>query len=58
VVYDFGEGEVRRFDIEVAFYYLEVGGYGAEEVVGFFVGEVAEAEDLSYFIGGEELLEL
>ena len=35
---DFGEGEVGSFGVEVAFDDLDVGGDGAEVVVGFFVG--------------------
>lgn len=55
---DFRKGEVGCFNVKVALHYLKVGGDGAEEVVGFFVGEVAEAEDLAYFVGGEEFFEL
>ena len=55
---DFLQGEVRGIDVEVAFYDLQVRGGEAEEVVGFFVGEVAEAEDLADFVGGEEFFEL
>lgn len=43
---DFGQCEIRRLDIEVSFHYLQVGGYGTEEVIGDFVGEIAEAQDL------------
>ena len=55
---DFGERQLRRFDVEVAFDDLEVGGDGAQEVVGFFRRQVAEAEGLADFAGGEEFLEL
>lgn len=55
---DFGEGEIRRFDVEVTFHNLEIGGYGAEEIVGLFVGKIAEAEDLTDFVGGEEFFKL
>ena len=55
---DFGEGEVGSFGVEVAFDDLQVGGEGAEVVVGFFVGEVAQAEDGADFVGGEEFFEL
>lgn len=55
---DFGEGKVRGVDIEVAFYDLEVGGDGAEPFVGFFGGDVAEAENLANFAGGEEFFKL
>ena len=48
-----GEGEVV-----VALDELEVRGEGAEEGVGGGGGEVAEAEDLGDFAGGEEFLEL
>lgn len=37
----FGESKIGRFNIEVAFYDLKVGGDGAQEVVSIFVGEVA-----------------
>ena len=33
--------EVGGFGIEIAFHDLEVGGNGAEVIVGFFVGKVA-----------------
>lgn len=55
---DFRGSEVGGFDVVVALDDLEVGGDGAEVVVGFPVGEVAEAEDLGDFVGGEEFLEL
>jgi len=62
---DFGEGEVggqvwreQGFGVEVAADELEVGGEGAQEVVGCGRGEVAEAERLADFAGGEELFEL
>lgn len=38
---DFGESEIRCFDIEIAFHYLQVWCYAAKEVVGLFVCEVA-----------------
>ena len=55
---DFGEGQVGRLDVVVTLDDLQVRGDLAEEVVGFFVGEVAEAEDLADFAGGEEFFEL
>lgn len=36
---------------------MEVRGCAAQEVVGFFVGQVAETENLADFAGGEELAE-
>lgn len=38
---DFRESEIGCFDVEIAFHYLQVGCDTAEEVVGFFVGQVA-----------------
>lgn len=55
---DFREGEVWRVHVVVAFDELQIGCDGSEEVVGGFVGEVAEAEDLTDFAGGEEFFEL
>ncbi len=55
---DFGEGELGGFDVEVAFDDLQVGRDLPEEVVGFFAGEVAEAEGLADLAGGEEFFEL
>jgi hypothetical protein len=55
---DFGEGEVRRFDVEVAFDDLQVGRDAAEEFICFAVRDVAEAQDLADFAGREEFLEL
>jgi hypothetical protein len=45
-------------DVEVAFYELQVGGDAAQEGVDGGGGEVAQAEDLADFAGGEEFLEL
>lgn len=56
--YDFREREIGSFDIEVAFDDLKVGRYATQELEGFFVGDVAEAEYLTDFTGCEELLEL
>jgi hypothetical protein len=55
---DFREGEVRRFDVEVAFDDLQVWRDAAQEFVGFAVRDVAEAQDLADFAGREEFLEL
>ena len=55
---DFRESEVRGLGVEIALDDLEVRGDGAEVVVGFLVGQVAETEDLGDFVGGEEFLEL
>lgn len=55
---DFAEGELGRFDVEVAFHDLKVGGDGAQVVVGAGGGKVAEAEGLPDFVGGEEGFEL
>jgi len=51
-------GGVGQGDVEVAFDELEVGGEVAEEGVDGGRGQVAEAEDLADFAGGEEFLEL
>lgn len=56
--HDFRGRKVRRVDVEVAFDDLQVRRDAAEEVVGGGVGEVAEAEDLADFAGGEEFFEL
>jgi hypothetical protein len=55
---DFGECEVRRFDVEVAFDDLQVWRDAAEEFICFAVRDVAEAQDLADFAGREEFLEL
>ena len=55
---DLGGGEVGGVNVEIATHDLQVGGYGAEEVVCGGIGEVAEAEDLADFAGGEEFFEL
>ena len=55
---DFLVGQARRVGVEVAADYLQVGGYGAQEVEGGRVGQVAETEDLADFAGGEEFFEL
>ncbi len=39
---DFGQGEVRRFDVKVALDNLQIRRNGTEEVVCFPVGDVAE----------------
>lgn len=36
---------------------MKIGGGAAQEVVGFFVGQVTETEDLADFAGREELAE-
>lgn len=55
---DLRHGQVRRVDVEVALDDLQVRRDAAEEVVGRRVGEVAQAEDLADFAGGEEFFEL
>lgn len=62
---DLGEREVggqvrgqQGLGVEVAAHELQVGGEGAQEVVGRGGGEVAEAEGLADFAGGEEFFEL
>ena len=51
------KGQIWGFDVVVAAHDLEVWCEAAEEGVGGAVGEVAEAEDLADFAGGEEFLE-
>ena len=55
---DFREGKVGGLGVEIALDDLKVRGDGAEVVVGFLVGQVAETEDLGDLVGGEEFLEL
>jgi hypothetical protein len=55
---DFGEGEAGSFRVVIAFDDLEIGRDGAEVVVRFPVGEIAQADDLADFSGGEELFKL
>lgn len=55
---DLCEREGGGFYVVAAFYYFEVRRYGAQVFVGLFVGEVAEAEGLADFAGGEEFFEL
>jgi hypothetical protein len=54
----FGEGKVRRFDIEVTLDDLQVGRDATQEFIRFPVCDVAEAEDLSDLARRKELLEL
>lgn len=55
---DFRKCQVWRFNIEVAFDNLQVRGYLTQELVRFFVGEVAKAQNLTDLARTEELLEL
>lgn len=55
---NFGEGEIRRIDIEVPLDNLQIRCELAQELVRLFVGEVTQAKDLADFPGSEELLEL
>lgn len=57
---DFGEGQLRTggVDVEVAFYDVQVWRERAQEGVYAGGGEVAEAEDLTDFAGGQKFLEL
>ena len=55
---DFGEHEVGGFDVEVALHDLEVGCYAAQELEGFFIRDVAQAEDLADFAGRKQFLKL
>jgi hypothetical protein len=54
----FREGEVGRFNVKVAFDNVQVWCYTAEEFVRFFIGYVAQTEDLANLPRGEQLLEL
>ncbi len=54
----FGESEIGGLDIEIAFHYLQVWCYAAKEVVGLFVSEISQAQNLADLIGGEKFLEL
>lgn len=54
----FGQRQVGRIDVEVAFDDLEVRCDGAEVVVCQWGGEVSETENLADFAGGEEFFEL
>lgn len=53
-----GEAESGWVNIEVALDELEVGCYRTEELVGFAIGDVAEAENLANFPRRKKLLEL
>jgi hypothetical protein len=55
---DFGEREVGGFYVEVALDNLQVGRDASEEFIRLLRRDVAEAEDLAYLPGCEELLEL
>lgn len=55
---DFRKRKVWRVNIEVAFDNLEIWGNLTEEVVCLLVGQVAQAEDLTYLARGKEFLEL
>ncbi len=54
--HDFREGKIRGLDIKIAFHDLEVRSDLTEEVVGFLVGKVTQAQDLADFAWGEEFL--
>lgn len=53
-----GRGGGAERDVEVAFDELQVGRDAAQEGVDGGGGQVAQAEDLADFAGGEEFLEL
>lgn len=56
--HDLGQRQIGRVDIVVSLDELKVRGDLAEELKGLAVGEVAQAENLADFAGGEEFLEL
>lgn len=45
----FGQGEVGRFGIEIAFHDLKIRCSRSQEVIGFLVREVSETKDLADF---------
>ena len=54
----FRKSEIRSFDIEIPLDDLEIWRYLSQEIVGFFISEIAQTEDLTDFPWGEEFLEL
>lgn len=55
---DLGEGEIWRFDVEVALDDLKVRRNAPQELVRLSICDVAKAENLSNLAGRKELLEL
>ncbi len=55
---DLGQRKGGGLDVKAALDDLEVGGDGAQVLVGLLVSEVAEAERLADLAGGEEFFEL
>lgn len=54
----FGQGEIRSFDVEIPLDHLEIGGDLTEKIVGFFIGEIAQEQDLADFARREEFSKL
>lgn len=56
--HDLGEWKRGSVGIVAAANDLQIGGYGAEIVVGLTIGEISETESLANFSRGQKLLEL
>ncbi len=50
--------KIRSLNVKIAFDNLEVGRDLTEEVIGFLVGQVAQAQDLADFAWRKKLLKL
>lgn len=55
---DLGKSQVRRLDVKVSFDDLKIRRNLSEEIVRFFVRQVAQTQDLTDFAGGQKFLEL
>lgn len=53
-----GKGKRSGFGIKATFDDLEIWRYASKIFPGGFIREVAQAEGLAYFAGGEQLFEL
>ena len=56
--HNLGKSEIRCLHIEVTFDDLKIRRNLSEEIVSFFVGQVAQAENLANFARSKELFEL
>lgn len=56
--YDLRKSKVRRFYVKITLDNLQVWGDATEEVVGLFVCQITQAENLTDFVGCEKLFEL
>lgn len=55
---DFGEGKIRRIDIEITFNQLQVRRDLAKELESVAIRQISQTQDLADFTGREEFPEL